>query len=172
MKYLIVWGGLGVLLAVLWVFYRSKPGRRLPSNPTRRRVLQTSETPAEISARTAATLRSQITDFLQPDGVLPAGAKDNFSIGYVVGWVLATFLAYGHEWKSATTEAAKAAVFRDLYGEPEGKALLARYLLMVAAEDDAIFIGEHLGSVDASASLKNRLHDPKWREYLQGGIKI
>lgn len=168
MKYLIVFGGMAALLAILWVFYRPKPGQRRPK-PFAFPRQEMKDTPEAVAKAAALMLRKQIEDFIAPDGQLPAAARDSRSIGYVLGWVEATFGAFGHAWDSATTKEAKETVFAALYG-PDGQMLLDECARLFQEEDEGVAIGSHEGAVEAGQFARNPSRAASlWRSYLERG---
>lgn len=166
MKYIVVWGGVVAILAVLWLFYRPKRGKRPSAQHIGPRRSAVKASPETVSDSVAIALRAQVREFLAPDNSLIASARDSRSIGYVLGWVESTFGAHGHDWESATTRNALAAVFSDLFGE-EGNTLLARCARLHEAEDGDFAIGRHEGSVDASRGMRRSGKADGWRTYLR-----
>jgi hypothetical protein len=160
MTELIVFGGIAALLAVLWVFYRPRPGPRRPAPkvpmPKQRPV------PEGLAAEIAATLRAQIG----AAGEAPPAARDGWSVGYVAGWVEWTLRDYGQPWDSPATLGVAAAVFEAIFGA-EAEALLAMKDRLFEEEDEAVAIGHHLGGGDASGHRRGKPAG-EWRGHLGG----
>jgi hypothetical protein len=161
MTELIVFGGIAALLAVLWVFYRPRPGqrRRAPAIPPPK---PPKPVPEGLAAEIAAALRAQIG----AAGEVPPAARDGWSVGYVAGWVERVLKDYGQPWDSAATEAVAATVFTALFGT-EAEALLALKRRLEAEEDEAVVIGEHVGHVEAAGWRRGKAVG-EWRGYLAG----
>jgi hypothetical protein len=160
MTELIVVGGFAGLLAVLWVFYRPRPGQRRPAPKVA--MPKPRPVPEGLAAEIAAALRAQIG----AAGEAPPAARDGWSVGYVVGWIERVLRDYGQGWDSAATGLVSETVFAALFGA-EAAALRARNAALIEAEDEAVAIGQHLGWVDAAGWLKGK-QVAGWRGYLAG----
>lgn len=160
MTELIMFGGMAALLAVLWPFYRPRPGQRRPA--TKVAMPKPRPVPEGLAAEIAAALRAQIG----AAGEAPPAARDGWSVGYVAGWVDGTLRNYGQSWDSPATLGVAAAVFEAIFGS-EAEALLAMKAKLFEEEDEAVAIGHHLGHGDASDQRRGKPAG-EWRRHLAG----
>jgi hypothetical protein len=161
MTELYVFGGIAALLAVLWVFYRPRPGQRRPA-PAVPPPKPPKPVPEGLAAEIAAALRAQIG----VAGEAPPAARDGWSVGYVAGWLDGTLRHYGQPMGSPATEAVTATVFAALFGA-EAEALLALKARLFEEEDEAVAIGHHLGHGDAAGARRGKPAG-EWRGHLAG----
>lgn len=120
-----------------------------------------------VSSIIVATLAAQKACVSGDANDLPDRARDNFSIGYIGGYVDA-ILRRKRIATMRTGYTIGELVFVDIFGRADGFPYYERYLSLQQASDTDVFAGMAAGETDIGEWLKNNLNAPfGWGDYLR-----
>ena len=119
-----------------------------------------------VSTIIASTLAAQKAYILADTGALPSKARDNFSVGYIGGYIDAVLRR-----KRVATMRAKHTigelVFVDLFGSPDGFSLYEKYVSLQIESEPSFYTGMAAGETDVEEWFKNNLNSPfGWSVYV------
>lgn len=121
---------------------------------------------AAISSIILATLAAQKAFVSVDTGELPDKARDNFSIGYVGGYVDAVLRRKRLQGDDEDQFVAEY-VFSGVFGNGDGHRLFERYTQLRDAHDAAVIAGITVGESDIETWVKNNLNVPfGWSVYV------
>ena len=172
------------LLALMWfLLLRTVPGKQEQTKSSDKEdttVIEAAETPfalipdlvhedddvGAVSSIIVATLAAQKAYVSADTGVLSSKARDNFSIGYVGGYVDAV-LRRKRIATMRTGYTIGELVFVDIFGSADGFSLYEKYQSLQHASDTDVFAGMAAGETDIEEWFKNNLNAPfGWSVYV------
>ena len=125
-----------------------------------------------VSTIIVATLQAQKSYVAPPDGACPAKARDNFSIGYVGGYVDA-ILRRKRVATMRTGYTIGELVFVQLFGRKDGFLLYEKYLSLQHDSDTDFFAGMAAGETDIEEWFKKKISAPfGWSRHVHGSAGI
>ncbi len=173
-----------LLLALMWLMlWRSPSGTPKSEEPSDDEDTVTIEAAAEpfagvpdlphedddvtnISSIIIATLAAQKAFVSVNSDGLPDKARDNFSIGYIGGY-LDTVLRRRRTATTSTAHTIGEIVFAGVFGSADGFEFYEKYLSLQHAADADVLVGMSAGESDIELWLKNNLNVPcGWSAYV------
>ena len=119
-----------------------------------------------ISSIIIATLAAQKAFVSVDTGELPDKARDNFSIGYVGGYVNAV-LRYRRLSDDDSQDTVGQMVFSAIFGNGDGSRLYKKYQRLKGENDREVVAGISAGESDIETWVKNNLNVPfGWSVYV------
>jgi hypothetical protein len=119
-----------------------------------------------ISSIIIATLAAQKAFVSVDSDGLPEKARDNFSIGYIGGY-LDTVLRRRRTATTRTAHTIGEIVFAGVFGSADGFEFYEKYLSLQHAADADVLVGMSTGESDIELWLKNNLNVPcSWSAYV------
>ena len=174
------------LLALMWfLLLRPTTGKQPPANRINDEdttLVEESVSPFElipdvvhedddvgaVSTIIVATLQAQKASDTPPAGGCPPRARDNFSIGYIGGYVDA-ILRRKRIATMRTGYTIGELVFVDVFGSKDGFSMYEKYLSLQHESDTEFFAGMAAGETDIEEWFKKKISAPfSWSVHVHG----
>lgn len=174
------------LLALTWfLVLRPSPGAKRPEVRSANEdttIVEESVSPLElipdlvhedddvgaVSTIIVSTLQAQKSSDTPPAGKCPPRARDNFSIGYIGGYVDA-ILRRKRVATMRTGYTIGELVFVDVFGSKDGFSLYEKYLSLQHDSDTDFFAGMAAGETDIEEWFKKKINAPfSWSVHVHG----